>query len=201
MHFFCLLSVHWFLHQDEGWSISRRFFVDIPKLLLCCAPIVIKYSDNLFSRFFQTFMQAYCIDKYQSFCCYVLYSDRTIVSSLDKTHVSHMCPKITDETHCDAFCVKTATKKKRKGVCNNEHWTEQYYLSLSGTISYGSNLRRTLYCGKKCEKFLLEQGNGKYNAKLFLRRPLLCNQKPKNVSWKFLGNAVHVTARGRGYIL
>ena len=114
MHFFCLLSVHWFLHQDEGWSISRRFLVDIPKLLLCCAPIVIKYSDNLYSRFFQTFMQAYCIDKYQSFCCYVLYSDRTIVSSLDKTHVSHMCPKITDETHCDAFCVKTATKKREK---------------------------------------------------------------------------------------
>ena len=24
--------------------------------------------------------------------------------------------KITDETHCDAFCVKTASKKKRKGV-------------------------------------------------------------------------------------
>ena len=66
-------------------------------------------------------MQAYCIDKYQSFCCYVLYSDRTIVSSLNKTHVSHMCPKITDETHCDALCVKTSTKKKRKGVYNNEH--------------------------------------------------------------------------------
>ena len=128
MHFFCLLSVHWFLHQDEGWSISRRFLVDIPKLLLCCAPIVIKYSDNLYSRFFQTFMQAYCIDKYQSFCCYVLYSDRTIVSSLNKTHVSHMCPKITDETHCDALCVKTSTKKKRKGVYNNEHWTVLFIL-------------------------------------------------------------------------
>ena len=35
MHFFCLHSVHWVLHQDEGWSISRRFLVDIPKLYLC----------------------------------------------------------------------------------------------------------------------------------------------------------------------
>ena len=70
-------------------------------------------------------MQAFCIDTYQSFCCCVLYSFRTtIVLSLDKTHVSHKCPKITDETYCDAFRVKKEPRIKEKVLgktMNTEH--------------------------------------------------------------------------------
>ena len=53
---------------------------------------------------------------------------------------------------------------------------------------------KNFYGGKKCEKFLFGQENRKYRRKLFLRWPLLRNQKPKYYGygcWKFWGNAPH----------
>ena len=40
-----------------------------------------------------------------------LYSIRTFLT-LDKTHMPHMCRKITDETICEVFCVKIAHRER-----------------------------------------------------------------------------------------
>ena len=100
------------------------------------------------------------------------------------------------------FVSKQQPRKEKRCyiTLNNEHWTKRYYLSLSDTISYGSKLQRTLYCGKKCEKFLYKQGNGKYKIQTF--PPPATASQSKAEKWELeVFEEMLLTSRavGRGY--
>lgn len=177
--------------QKISCRYSKVIFVS--QLLLNIQTIYILYS--------QTFMQAYCIDKYQSFC-YVLYSYRTIVLSLDKTHVSHMCPKITDETHCDAFCVKTATKKREKVLYNTEQWTLNRTVLFILIWHYKLRVKapKNFILWEKMWKVSLRTGKWKIQRETF--PPLATASQSKAEKWELeLFEEMLLTSRavGRGY--